>query len=121
MDIIRCHMRRTRFDSVLWVTCFASPAFAADDPQQGRSSGIVWVTFLLPTGLIGLMIYSVMRNSRTNQAVAESSIERFERHSRFTEEHMKRLESQVERLNRHLSQVVELLASIEQDQRRDRA
>jgi hypothetical protein len=106
----------------LGTICRATPAFAANAPQQGSgSSSMVWITLLLPTALIVLMIYSILRNVRSNQSTAERSIKRFDEHRQFTEEHMRRVESQIDRLDERLSRVVELLAAIEEGQRHDHA
>jgi hypothetical protein len=94
---------------------------AANGPEKdGVPSPTAWIVLLQPTVPILLMIYAIFRNARRNQAMAERSVARFEDHRRFTEEHMKRVELQIDRLNENLSRVIDLLEAVERGQRQGR-
>jgi hypothetical protein len=58
-----------------------------------------------------------MRRARKQHDLFAREVDRSEEHRRFAEEHMRRLESQIERLDQRLSRVIELLESIDLDQR----
>lgn len=112
---------RKRMVTGLGAICWVMPILGANAPDPGGgSSAMLWMTLLLPTVLIVLIFYSILRHARGNQAIADRSVERFEEHRRFTEEHMGRVESQLDRLDERLARVVELLLAIEQGQRQDR-
>lgn len=100
--------------------CCVAPAFGANEPEQGGSSAMAWMMLFLPTIIITFLVYFLLRNARSNKLTVNRSVERFEEHRRFTEDHMKRVESQIDLLNERLSHVVELLTAIEQSQRQDR-
>jgi hypothetical protein len=104
--------------------CWVTPAFGANEPEPDGSSAMAGMMFFLPTALITVLItfliYSALRNARSNKLTLDRSVERFEEHRRFTEDHMKRVESQIDLLNNRLSQVVELLTAIGQSPRQDR-
>jgi hypothetical protein len=100
--------------------CCVTPVFGANEPEQGGSPAITWAVLFLPIFLFAFMIYFILRTARSNKVTVDRNVERFEEHRRFTEDHMTRVESQIQLLNDRLSQVVELLTAIEQHPRQDR-
>jgi len=93
---------------------YATTAYAADAAGQDRNaSPLVWITIFLPTFLIVGLLYFVIRK---NRAMSENSLKRFDEHRTFTEAHMRRLESQIENLDKRLVRMIELLEAIERGQ-----
>jgi hypothetical protein len=96
---------------------FATIAYAADGSgQDNNASPLVWIFLLLPTFLIIVMVFFMTRRSR---ALSLNSLKRFDEHRTFSEEHMRRLESQIENLDKRLIRMIELLEAVEQGQRRE--
>ena len=62
------------------------------------------------------MVFFAFRKTR---ALSENSIKRFDEHRTFSEAHMRRLESQIENLDKRLIRMIELLEAVEQGQRRE--
>ena len=96
---------------------WTTPASAINGPPPSSPSPIIWITLLLPVVVLALLFYSMFRNARGNLAMAARSVQDFEVHRQFSEEHMKRVEAQIDRLDERLSRVIELLEAIERGQR----
>jgi hypothetical protein len=97
---------------------YSMPAFAADGAgQDGNSSPLVWVLLFLPSLFIVLIFLFVFRK---NRAMTTNSLKRFDEHRTFTEAHMRRLEAQLENLDKRLLRMIELLEAVERGQRGER-
>ncbi len=80
---------------------------AADGAQQdSRSSLLSWVIVCLPVVLVTLL--AIMMD-RKNLKLARDSVKRFDEHRTLVEVHMRRLESQVECLDKRLIRIIELI------------
>jgi hypothetical protein len=97
----------------------AAGAAAADGAgQDGNSSPLLWIIMLLPACVIFVFLFFVIRK---NQALAQSSLKRFDEHRAFSEAHMRRLESQIEQLEKRMVRMIELLELIVQAARREKS
>jgi hypothetical protein len=95
----------------------ATGAVAADGAgQDGNSSPLLWMIMLLPACVIFVVLFFVIRK---NQALAQSSLKRFDQHRSFSEAHMRRLESQIETLDKRMIRMIDLLEAIVHEQKRD--
>jgi hypothetical protein len=92
---------------------------AADGAQQdSRSSLLSWVIVCLPVVLVTLL---AIRMDRKNLKLARNSVKVFDEHRTLVEEHMRRLESQVECLDKRLIRIIELIEAaggVEEAERR---
>jgi hypothetical protein len=110
-------MRRYRFilTFLLVTICVSSRAVAANDAVRGHgSSGAAWILLLAPMLVITFLIDPVPRRVRGEQAMAARIMERFEGHRRFGDEHMARVEAQIDRLDArpNPSHLITALASV---------
>ncbi len=95
----------------------ASIACAAEDAgQQGNSSALGWVILMLPTVALFVFFFIIIRRNRN---LTLNSLKRFEEHRAFSEAHMRRLEAQVENLDKKLGRLIEVMEAIERGQKRD--
>jgi hypothetical protein len=95
----------------------ATIAYAADGAgQDNNTSPLTWILVFLPALLIIVMVFAVFRKSArmTMQSVKASDEYRI-----FSEAHMRRLESQIENLDKRLVRMIELLEAAEQRQGRE--
>ena len=98
----------------------ATTAYAADGAgQDSNSSPLLWILVFLPAFLIIVMVFIALRGSRGSLALAQNSMKRFDEHRTFSEAHMRRLESQIENLDKRLIRMIELLEAVEQGQTRE--
>jgi hypothetical protein len=80
---------------------------AADGTQQDNSSSLLsWVIVCLPVVLV-ILLAIVM--DRKNRRLARNSVKLFDEHRTLVEAHMRRLESQVECLDKRLIRIIELI------------
>jgi len=95
----------------------ATTACAADGAgQDSNSSPLVWILLFLPAFLIIVMVFFALRGSRK---LSVDSIKASHEYRIFSEAHMRRLESQIENLDKRLIRIIELLEAVEQGQRRE--
>ena len=93
----------------------ATIACAADGAgQDNNASPLVWVVLFFPAFVIIAMVFLF---ARKNRSLTLNSLKRFDEHRTFTEAHMRRLESQIENLDKRLIRMIELLETAEQRQR----
>ena len=85
----------------------SEPVHAADGaPQDTVASLLIWsIVFFLALLVILLDIFMSRRHSK----LAQNSIKRFDEHRTVVEAHMRRLESQVESLDKRLVRIIELM------------
>jgi hypothetical protein len=85
----------------------AEPVHAADGVRQDTVASplILGIVFLSALLVILFDIFMGRRNSK----LAQNSIKQFDEHRTLVEAHMRRLESQVESLDKRLIQIIELL------------
>ena len=95
----------------------ATGAVAADGAgQDGNSSPLVWIIVFLPACVIFVILAFAIRK---NRAMTERSLKRFDEHRTFAEAHMRRLESQIENLDKRMIRMIDLLEAMVHGQRRD--
>jgi hypothetical protein len=98
-------MRRFVFGLVLISSTGA--VHAADGAQQDSHSSLLsWVIVCLPVVLVTLL--AIMMD-RKNLKLARNSVKLFDEHRTLVEAHMRRLESQVEGLDKRLIRLIELI------------
>ena len=98
-------MRRFVFGLVLISSTGA--VHAADGAQQDSHSSLLsWVIVCLPVVLVTLL---AIRMDRKNLKLARNSVKVFDEHRTLVEAHMRRLESQVECLDKRLIRMIELI------------
>ena len=80
---------------------------AAEGAQQDSHSSLLpWVIVCLPVVLVTLLAILM---DRKNQKLARNSVKQFDEHRTLVEAHMRRLESQVECLDKRLGRIIELI------------
>jgi hypothetical protein len=98
-------MRRFVFGLVLISSTGA--VHAADGAQQDSHSSLLsWVIVCLP---VVLVTWLVIMMDRKNEKLARNSVKQFDEHRTVVEAHMRRLESQVECLDKRLIRIIELI------------
>jgi hypothetical protein len=98
-------MRRFVFGLVLISSTGA--VHAADGAQQDSHSSLLsWVIVCLPVVLVTLLAILM---DRKNLKLARNSVKLFDEHRTLVEAHMRRLESQVECLDKRLIRIIELI------------
>jgi hypothetical protein len=108
-------MRRLAFGLVF--LCQATIAHAADGAgQDSNSSPWVWILVFLPAFLIVLFLVLISRKTRE---LSMKSIREANEYRIMSEAHMRRLEAQIENLDKRLIRMIELLEAIEQGPKRD--
>ncbi len=112
---MRCLVRSLAF-GLVFLNC-ATIASAADGTRQdSNSSPLAWVMLFLPVFLIVVMVFFVIRGSRK---LSVDSIKASNEYRTFSEAHMRRLESQIESLDKKMIRIIELLEAVERGQRRE--
>ncbi len=109
------HLHRFLIVTLVFLSQGSIVCAAEDAGQQGNSSPLVWVIIFLPSAIIILLFFMVRRS----QKAALGSMKRFDEHRTFVEGHMRRLESQVENLDKKLGRLIEVIEGIERGQKRD--
>jgi hypothetical protein len=113
---MRSPFRRLTFGLVL--LNLATIAYAADGAgQDSNSSALLWVLMFLPALLIFGMVLLV---SRKSGKMTMNSIKASEEYRILSEAHMRRLESQIENLDKRLARMIELMEAIEHGQKASR-
>src|SRR5690242_1057302 len=78
-------------------------AFAADEAAGGGASVATFIILFAPALFILLLLFPLMRRARGQHALSTRYFAQWEEHRRVTEEHMKRLEAPLDRLDGRLS------------------
>jgi len=109
------HLHRFLIVTLVFLSQGSIACAAEEAGQQGNSSPLVWVIIFLPSALIILLFIMAKRN----QKAAFGNMQRFDEHRIFVEGHMRRLEGQVENLDKKLGRLIEVMEAIERGQNRD--